>query len=556
MTTLHAASLLGLALLPGAALAEPAGAETSPRHTAAAGTALAQTEPARAAATRARRFAVVAGANRAAERSPLRYAVADADRFASLLVRMGGVLPADSLLLREPTRQGFLDALADTRARAAAAKGDRARTEVLVYFSGHADERGLMLGRETVTYRELRQAIAAIAADVGIAVLDACASGAITRLKGGQPSPAFLTDESVRVQGYAFLTSSSENEAAQEAEHLRGSYFTHALLTGLRGAADASGDGKVTLGEAYQFAFAETLVQTAATQAGAQHPAYDIKMAGTGDVVMTDVRENSASLVLGPEYEGRFLVLDAQRRLIAELTKPAGRRVELGLEPGQYQVYYEQEKVLLGTTLRLDEGQRRELQRDSMKPETRLPTTRRGGEVKEPQPTDNLDGRWRLLFQGGVTNISVTDTPTESRAGGASGGLQVSRWIRPDVALDFRMHAIDVEAVETLHSEFAGADLGFLLGARYHPPLAGGLRPHVGGSIGVFSRTGAAESFGVSTAGMGSPRIGGTLEGGVDFRIGGHFLFNVDGILTLRDESKARFDVAIGFGFIFGSGRH
>ena len=84
------------------------------------------------------------------------------------------------------------------------------------------------------------------------------------------------------MQGYAFLTSSSENEAAQESERLRGSFFTHALLTGLRGAADVSGDGKVTLNEAYQFAFNETLVQTTPTQAGAQHPAYDIKMAGTG----------------------------------------------------------------------------------------------------------------------------------------------------------------------------------------------------------------------------------------------------------------------------------
>ncbi len=509
------------------------------------------------AASGARRFALVVGANRgAAGRAPLRYAVADAERFASLVVRMGGVAPGDSLVLREPTRQGFLDALAGTRDRAAAAKGSSARTEVLVYFSGHADERGLMLGRESVSYRELRQAVAAVAADVGIAILDACASGAITRLKGGRPSPAFLSDESVQVQGYAFLTSSSEDEAAQEAEHLKGSFFTHALLTGLRGAADVSGDGKVTLGEAYQFAFAETLTQTAATQAGAQHPAYDIKMAGTGDVVITDVRENSASLVLGPDYDGRFLVLDAHRRLIAELVKPAGRRVELGLEPGQYQVYYVPENGLLTTTLRLDEGQHQELPRDGLVPAERLPTSRRGADEPPKQPTDNLDGRWRVLFQGGVTNIHVTETPTESRTGGASGGFQLSRWIRPDLTVDFRLHSIDVEAVATGRSEFAAADLGFLVGSRYYPPLAGGLRPHVGGSIGVFSHTGAFESVGVSTAGMSDSRLGGTLEGGIDFRIGGHFLLNVDGILTMRDDHPSRFDVAIGFGFIFGSGRH
>ena len=518
--------------------------------------AMALAQPSAEPAVRLRRLALVVGANRGgADRAPLRYAVTDAERFASLVMRMGGVRPADSQVLREPSRQSFLDAVAGIRTRIAAARAESARTEVLVYFSGHADERGLMLGREVVAYRELRQAIAAIGADVGIAILDACASGAITRLKGGLPSPAFLTDESVQVQGYAFLTSSSENEAAQEAEHLQGSFFTHALLTGLRGAADASGDGKVTLGEAYQFAFAETLVQTAATQAGAQHPAYDIKMAGTGDVVMTDVRQNSASLILGPEYDGRFLVLDAHRRLIAELVKPAGRRVELGLEPGQYQVYFEQEKALLTSTVRLGEGQRQELVRDGLMPADRLPTSRRGSEEPPRQPTDNLKGRWRVAFQGGVTNTNVTTTSTRTSVGGATGATQFSTWVRSDLALDLRIHAIDTGVVTTSSSTTTGTDLGFLVGARYHPPLQGVLRPHIGGSIGAFNQTGTVASGSTTVTGLGGTRVGGTLEGGVDIRVGGHFLFNIDGILTLRDERSSRFDIALGFGFIFGSGR-
>jgi hypothetical protein len=516
--------------------------------------ASAQTTP--DTAGRTRRLALVIGANRGgAERASLRYAVTDAERFANLLTRMGGVQPTDSVVLREPTRAAVLDALAGTRSRTAALRAQATRTEVLVYFSGHADERGLMLGREVMLYPELRQAIAAIGADVGIAILDACASGAITRLKGGRPSPAFLTDDSIRAQGYAFLTSSSETEAAQEAEHLQGSFFTHALLTGLRGAADASGDGKVTLGEAYQFAFAETVVQTAATQAGAQHPAYDIKMAGSGDVVMTDVRQNSASLILGAEFDGRFLVMDSHRRLIAELVKPAGRRVELGLEPGQYQVYYEQQKALLTTTLRLVDGQRQELVRDGLMTAERLPTTRRGDDPEMKQPTDNLDGRWRMLFQGGVTNISVTTTPTTTNVGGASGAMQLSTWVRPDLSLDLRIHSIDAGVVTSGRSTTTGMDVGYLAGARYHPPLHGALRPHIGGSIGAFTHTGTVSTYTTSVTGLGGTRFGGTLEAGADFRIGGHFLFNLDGILTLRDERSSRFDIAIGFGFIFGSGK-
>ena len=284
----------------------------------------------------ARRFALVVGANRgAADRIPLRYAVADAERFADLVSTMGGVLPADRIDLHDPDRKALLAALERTGARAASAKATASRVEVIFYFSGHADDKGLMLGREMVPYRELRTAVSSMGADVGITILDACASGAITRLKGGKTHPGFLTGPGSDIQGYAFLTSSSENETAQESERLRGSFFTHALVSGLRGAADASGDGRVTLNEAYQFAFHETLVQTAPTEGGTQHPSYDIRMAGTGEVVMTDVRQTSSSLVLGEELEGRFVVLSDKSRLVAELYKPAGRRVELGLDAGR-----------------------------------------------------------------------------------------------------------------------------------------------------------------------------------------------------------------------------
>jgi hypothetical protein len=361
-----------------------------------------------------RRLALVVGSNRgAADRVPLRYAVSDADRFADIVTRMGGVDPADRLVLREPSRKGLLEALAATATRAGAAKAAAQRVEAIVYFSGHADDQGLMLGREIVSYPELRRAIQSIGADVGITILDACASGAITRLKGGTARPAFLSDVGSEVQGYAFLTSSSENEAAQESERLRGSFFTYALLTGLRGAADVTGDGKVTLNEAYQFAFNETLVQTTTTQAGAQHPAYDIKMAGTGDVVMTDVRENSASLILAEPYEGRFVVVSGKRHLVAELYKPSGRKVELGLEPGEYEVYFAEGPKLSKSALSLVDGQRQELTRGSLQPAEKLPTRLRGSErtdlrmpwfglrytLRPDYRNDGLDTRFELAFR-------------------------------------------------------------------------------------------------------------------------------------------------------------
>jgi hypothetical protein len=350
-----------------------------------------------------RRLALIVGSNHGTvDRVPLRYAVTDADRFADLVTRMGGVAASDRIVLRDPNRRGLMDALAATAARAGSAKAAAQRVEAIVYFSGHADEQGLMLGREVVPYADLKRAIQAIGADVGITILDACASGAITRLKGGQAQPAFLSDVAREVQGYAFLTSSSEDEAAQESERLRGSFFTHALLTGLRGAADVTGDGKVTLNEAYQFAFNETLVQTTPTQAGAQHPAYDIKMAGTGDVVMTDVRQTSASLILGEAYDGRFVVLSGRRHLVAELYKPAGRKVELGLEPGEYDVYFSKDRQLLKSTVSLREGQHQELTRASLKEAQRLPSRLRGFDAASDPRLPRIGIRYSVRSGTGI----------------------------------------------------------------------------------------------------------------------------------------------------------
>ena len=417
-----------------------------------------------------RRLALVVGSNRgAADRVPLRYAVEDADRFADIVSRMGGVETADRVVLRDPNRRGLMEALSATAVRAGEARAASQRVEVIVYFSGHADEHGLMLGREVVRYADLRHAIQAIGADVGITILDACASGAITRLKGGQAGPAFLGVPGSEVQGYAFLTSSSENEAAQESERLRGSFFTYALLTGLRGAADVTGDGRVTLNEAYQFAFSETLVQTTPTQAGAQHPAYDIKMAGTGDVVMTDVRENSASLILGDAYEGRFVVVSGKRHLVAELYKPAGRKVELGLEPGEYEVYFTEDGGLLKSTVALVEGQRQELTRASLKPAERLPTRLRGSE-RANQRLPRFGLRYTLRpgwdSEGPGTRLELVYRPSQRFT------------FRPRYSTDWR-HSANVDYVLG-----ANLDFHFRPGRRLRPYVSVGLdwqnrsRPH------------------------------------------------------------------------------
>lgn len=291
------------------------------------------------AAEELRRFALLAGANDGGEgRVRLRYAVDDARAVGAVLGQLGGVAPADAVLLTEPGRGGLIAALGDVRGRVTAAEEGGARTELVVYYSGHSDEEGMLLGDERFAWTELRRALENVPADVRVVILDSCSSGVVVRAKGGTTRPAFLLDESVDVRGSAYLTSSSADEAAQESDRLGASFFTHFLVSGLRGAADQSQDGRVTITEAYQFAYAETLDRTARTQAGPQHAAWDIRLAGTGDLVMTDVRATTAGLVADEAVEGRLTVRDSARRLVAELYKPTGRRVELGLMPGRYTV--------------------------------------------------------------------------------------------------------------------------------------------------------------------------------------------------------------------------
>ena len=55
----------------------------------------------------------------------------------------------------------------------------------------------------------------------------------------------------------------------------------------MRGDADRDHDGRVTLDEAYAYAYGRTVAATAATRAGAQHPTYAFDLKGAGDVVLT-----------------------------------------------------------------------------------------------------------------------------------------------------------------------------------------------------------------------------------------------------------------------------
>jgi hypothetical protein len=358
-----------------------------------------------AASAPLRRFALVVGSNNGgSDRELLRYAGHDAATIAEVLQQLGGVSQADLSLLREPdTRE--LDRAFDTlseRVRDGRKRGQR--VELVVYYSGHADESGILIGGKHYDYARLRERIRAVPADVHIAIVDSCASGSFTRIKGGTHVPPFLHDSSNQVQGFAFLSSSSADEDAQESDKIGASFFTYFFVTGLRGAADRNHDGKITLSEAYQFSYEQTLGRTLNTVHGPQHPAYDMHLSGTGDVVITDLRTTESALVLPIELRGRVTVVDKSGRVVVELTKEPGQALHLALPNETYSVHVDNDRGEFVATVTIDHAGEIELDQGALQRVSPEATVARGSERDEDDDVHARSSHRRIpvSFGGGL----------------------------------------------------------------------------------------------------------------------------------------------------------
>ncbi|MGC4117675.1 MAG: caspase family protein [Myxococcales bacterium] len=246
-----------------------------------------------------RRLALVAGSNAGSGSRPaLRYAESDAAKMARVLVEVGQVAQPDVILLLSPTLEELEKGFDTLQGAALRLRNGDDRILATFYFSGHSDGEALELGAQRFPISRLKARMAQVPADVRLTIVDACRSGAAVEAKGGQRAPAFdirLADDLVS-SGEVVLASSAANELALESPEVRGSYFTHYLVSGLRGAADASGDGQVTLGEAYRFAYNHTVAATSATLHDPQHPTYDFRLTGQGELVLAVLSEPTSSL--------------------------------------------------------------------------------------------------------------------------------------------------------------------------------------------------------------------------------------------------------------------
>jgi hypothetical protein len=312
--------------------------------------------------------AVVVGSNLGDTEAPLRYAERDATKVARVLTDMGTVAPEDLVQLNAPSRAQLEGALSTLHARIARWK-QAALTRVVVafYFSGHSDGAALELGSERLSWSDLRALLDGLDADVRLVIVDSCKSGAGVRPKGGHVADDFpiRVQDRTALTGEVVITSSSDSELAFESDELKGSYFTHHLVSGLRGAADISGDRRVTLTEAYRYAFERTVHATELLPAGAQHPAYEYRLSGEGELVVTELSGAFVSFKL-PGAK-RVLVVDVASGLpLVELTDGGAR--EIGLPPGDYAVRAIRGGESWAALLKVDGTSRRTLSSSDLSP--------------------------------------------------------------------------------------------------------------------------------------------------------------------------------------------
>jgi hypothetical protein len=424
----------------------------------------------------------------------LHYTASDADRVAAVLIELGQFAPADVHRVSDKNAAELLSALDQL----ALAKGS-AQT-FFFYYSGHADASALHMAGSNLPFETLLQHVKAIRSELHISILDACQSGGAARPKGVRAGPAFDVQIDGRSpEGNILISSSAVDEQSYESDETRGAVFTVHWTSGLRGAADRDGDNQVTLGEAYGYAYSQTLRSTLLSRTGPQHPSYQWDFTGRQDPVLT-VLSSSARLTVSSDDDASFIVFDAQERaVITELSVPANDRRRLALAPGEYVVKKHGTKGLSVARVELGKNDDRVLDSNQMRTVPFVRLARKGalanawltadigqyssalGPSLHPHVSLGLEwekGRWLLfgevLFSRGTEEHDGLTT-TDTLVGPVAGAL----WSKSigEVLVLRGGPAAGVLYLQQISSDRNRADaVGVLLGARLRADLQLGER--------------------------------------------------------------------------------
>jgi Caspase domain len=260
---------------------------------------------------------------------PLVFAQADAVRVSEVFAEVGlpGAVPP--VVLRGATRDEVLATLEALR-RAASPLGS-----LVVYYAGHGDAQTLHLAGARLPISDLLAAVERIPAALKVVIVDACRVGA--RARGVTVGPPFdVRAERSRVTGTVVISAAGDGEPAYESSSLKGAIFTHFLLSGLRGAADLNGDGRVTVDEVFEHAWSRTVRQSALADGAMQRPELLVETRGEGSAFLTQPARADAQVIIEPG-DAQYVFFRSQGAPMGEVTASA-RRLTLALPRGRYTV--------------------------------------------------------------------------------------------------------------------------------------------------------------------------------------------------------------------------
>ena len=365
------------------------------------------------------KLAIVVGANRAPPgRSELRYAHEDARRVADVLTSLAGFAKDNVSVMLDPQPEAVLAALDQSLATAQKRGGE---TLLFFYYSGHADERAIFPSGAALPFSALKSRLEDPRAKLRIGLIDSCRGGSWTGSKGLKKVEPFEIESAQQLaeEGSVLIASSSGQENAHETEALGGSFFTHYWNAGLRGAADRSGDGVVSLNEAFEYARTFTIRNTALAGQPPQHPSFQMRLSGRRDFPLVSLGKQRTTLVFEQSAGPVELVRLSDGLVVVEST-PGARRLRLGLPSGSYLVRKRTADAVYARVVTLSAGGVSNLNESELERASLSASASKDAALLDRQPPSWAAEGAYLSVAAGVRHAPVIDPGL--RFGAADGG--------------------------------------------------------------------------------------------------------------------------------------
>jgi hypothetical protein len=195
----------------------------------------------------------------------------DLELMCASLYKIGFVIPPQ-FILPDPTPERIRQALKQIPPFL---KKNRNIKTFFLYYTGHADQDYLHTGArkkrsQPISYKEMALFFVNLKLKQRFMLIDACLSHSIVKLLGRKGLQGGWKRKGVRKELGKDLRKTFEEKKRQDSSHFhviaasrddafespkqRGSLFTHFFIEGLEGKADLNHDGKITMGELFDYA--------------------------------------------------------------------------------------------------------------------------------------------------------------------------------------------------------------------------------------------------------------------------------------------------------------